>query len=262
MEKEICFIVGAPRSGTTWLNTVLLENPNVCGGEESYFFYMFAEFKRSQTLSDSSKPVGPYCYFNEDEFAQKIKAFWYIFFEELYAQNPDSKIHVEKTPFHALFLDAISLVFPNSKVIFLKRDSRAVVSSILAASQSWGTHWAPRTPKEASIMWHQHARAVLKWRKGHPEHVYMEVKYEDLIEPDSPTLREVQKFALGSSYSSPTSKDISTQSAVTPKGPKGFARLRGADGWTTDMNFWQKLVIWRYTRKLMKEIGYDITPFT
>ena len=35
------FVVGAQRSGTTWLQRLLLEDPRCCGGQEAHFFATF-----------------------------------------------------------------------------------------------------------------------------------------------------------------------------------------------------------------------------
>src|SRR5687768_17973655 len=35
------FVIGSPRSGTTWVQRLLVAHPAVCGGQESHFFAAF-----------------------------------------------------------------------------------------------------------------------------------------------------------------------------------------------------------------------------
>jgi len=44
---------------------------------------------------------------------------------------------------------------------------------------------------------------------------------------------------------------------IGKKEPDGFIRKGKADSWKKELNIFQKLTIWRYTRKLMRECGYD-----
>lgn len=51
-------IVGSPRSGTSWLQRLLLEMPEICGGQESYFYAVFNSAFLSVNDKTDSRGVG------------------------------------------------------------------------------------------------------------------------------------------------------------------------------------------------------------
>ncbi|MEP4805692.1 MAG: sulfotransferase [Hyphomicrobiales bacterium] len=262
--KDICFVVGAPRSGTTWLQRLLQIHPEICGGEESHFFTLFAHpLSHADEMYYKERRIGPLIYIAREDFEGAIANLWDDIFQELYKENPDSRVHLEKTPFHALCLNEISRVFPEAKVIFLARDSRAVASSLVHAGRSWGARWAPTSYKDAAAIWLQHVKAVQKWREQHKSAQFLFIRYEDLVDNTSQVLGEVLDFLLPQSAVLSVDELIKKyeSSVQTTKDPSGFTRLRGIKGWQKDMPLYAKWVIWRNTRRKMRELGYEFKFF-
>jgi len=263
-EKTICFLVGAPRSGTTWIQRLLQSHPQICGGEESHFFSLFGS-----TLDTADKfgqagrerRVGPLCYVGKTEFENILRDVWHGIFRNLYAQHPDAVIHLEKTPHHAFHLDDIQRLFPDAKVIFLSRDSRAVTSSLVSAAQGWGHYWAPGTYREAAIDWYRHVCAIRDWRRRNPDHPFLQIRYEDVVEDTPAELARLLRFLFPQTDDLRIDETLRNFKAGEPArtDPEGFSRLRGTQGWQRDMTLRGKLTTWRYSRKLMRELGYDIS---
>jgi hypothetical protein len=265
IDVETCFLVGAPRSGTTWVQRLLQSHELICGGEESHFFNLICPvMHNARTMGNTNeRPIGPLAYISEEELTDGMRHLWMAIFSRLYDENPGVRIHLEKTPFHVFCLDEIFKTLPRSKVIFLTRDSRAVASSLIAAGKSWGKGWAPETAKEAAIEWHRHVKAMITWAGQNPDKQVLWIKYEDALRDQRGTLELLLKFILPKDVSLNIDATLTAyeKARTAQSDPKGFARLRGAGGWKEDLSIRQKLTVWRYTRKLMKEIGYDITPF-
>jgi hypothetical protein len=235
-EKTICFLVGAPRSGTTWVQRLLQSHPRICGGEESHFFTIFGSpietadkmYDRTNTV----RKVGPLCYISKPEFEDIMKDVWYGIFSNLYRENPESVIHLEKTPFHALCLDQIHRIFPSAKVIFLSRDSRAVTASLVHAGQTWGSNWAPNTYRDAAIEWYRHVKSVIDWRHRNPSLPFLQVRYEDALADTEGELSRILRFLF------PEAVDLQIKGTLeafesenkTKRDPQGFSRMRGAEG--------------------------------
>ncbi|WP_330110243.1 sulfotransferase [Methylophaga thalassica] len=270
------FIVGSPRSGTTWLQKLFLEHPNVIGGQESEFFFNFGCLFSAIKEPDPtiSRPVGMNIYWHsrKEEFEELIRHIWRETFKPLLLQKEYPTLLLEKTPIHALQIDRIKSIFPTAKFIHIIRDSRSTCASLISAANGWGKHWAPSSPKDAAVLW---------WRSVHYGRKlglalnsdYIEVHYEDLLRNSAYELGRLYNFC-SLSYSEEQLKNIikkqsiSTQknslgeglkdvSGKTLKEPAGFFGKAQKDSWRKDLNLYQKLIIWKYTRKLMRECGYD-----
>lgn len=260
------FLIGAPRSGTTWIQRLLQAHPAICGGEESHFFTLFAN---AMGLADKmglrdKRPIGPLVYCSREAFEESLRTLWTEIFAGLYADHPEARVHLEKTPFHTLTLPEIHRLFPQAPIILLLRDSRAVASSLMQAGRGWGNYWAPATARAAAIEWYRHVDAAQAWHKAHPEHPFLVIRYEQALADPRAALTQMLDFLLPADVPHDLEATFTAYEAeeATRKDPEGFARLRGREGWRSDMSLFEKIVVWRYTRKKMKEIGYGtITPF-
>lgn len=260
-----CFLVGAPRSGTTWIQRLLQSHPAICGGEESHFFTLFARALQDadEMGQRDQRPIGPLTYVSRDGFDRGLRQLWAHIFEDLYKSAPNAAIHLEKTPFHTLCMAEITRLFPEAKFIFLTRDSRAVASSLVQAGRSWGSHWAPADYKSAALEWQRHVRAVLKWQKARPETPILTIRYEDALADTEAVLGTALKFLLPETAELAVTDTLArfAETRTDRTDPQGFARLRGSAGWRGDMPLHARFTTWRYTRKTMRELGYDIAPF-
>lgn len=268
------FIVGAGRSGTTWLQRLLLELPEVMGGQESNFFYMFNQpFSAVEEKEADVRKVGLSGYWLENEFDEAMREIWQKTFMPMFIQRPNATVLLEKTPGNALYVDRIARFLPKARFIHLIRDSRAVTASLIAAGKGWGSNWAPGSTKSAALEWWRMVTAVRKASVVNDPQRYIEVHYEDLHHDAVAELERVVSF-IGLSLP-PTALQAAVEaqqfqkqqkSAGTGlmdargneiKEPKGFFRKGQVDSWQSDLGFFQKLVTWRYTRKLMQECGYN-----
>lgn len=261
---ELCILAGAPRSGTTWIQRLLQAHDDICGGEESHFFEGFSPALRMADIqARDSRSIGPLTYVSRDAYEDLFRGVWQGLFADLFASAPAARIHLEKTPSNCLYLDEITRLFPEAKIIFICRDARAVTSSVVHASASWGKNWAPSTWKGAAILWQRHCAAVLRWRQQNPDHPFLMLKYEDAIADTEGTLQRILDFLMpGEEHRTGEILEAWRAGQSDQKEPQGFARVRGTDGWKKDMTLRGKLITWRYTRRTMRELGYDISPFS
>lgn len=267
------FIVGAGRSGTTWLQRMFLSHPAVIGGQESEFFLALTPAIGSvKDARLNERVVGLSVYWNEQDFYGEIRRLWNKTFRPLSEGVTGVELLVEKTPSHCIHMAAIKDVIPKAKFIHIIRDSRAVVSSSLAASRGWGSYWAPSNAKDAAVSWWGSVMVGRKNGANLNSDEYIEVHYEQLLADPAEELRRLYDFA-GLSYDEALINHIvesncfkkqkaSTEAAfVTNQGqrliePKGFHRKGTTDSWKKDLSLMEKLIVWRYTRRLMRECGY------
>ena len=112
-KKQICFLLGAPRSGTTWLQRLIQSSPYICGGEESHFFTLFAHPLRAadQMAMNEKRLVGPLAYISRTAYEQNLRNLWDGIFNEVYIREEQALIHLEKTPFNCLCINEIVRLF-------------------------------------------------------------------------------------------------------------------------------------------------------
>jgi len=268
------FIVGSGRSGTTWLQRLLLEHPEITGGQESEFFLHFSSCLRGVQRDDEiSRKLGLSVYWAESDLNKVIMNIWQKTFISMLNQKPGAKILSEKTPSHAHHMDVIAKFLPNSKFIHIIRDSRSVVSSMLAAEKGWGKSWAPGTAKKCAWLWRSSVVAAKKSGNNMPDERYLEVRYEDLLNNTNNELSRIYSY-LGVNFNSELlAKIVDKQSMHKQKlsggtgfkdykgndlkEPNGFFRKGKVDSWKSELNIFQKLIVWRYTWNILRKFGYD-----
>jgi len=274
------FIVGAPRSGTTWVQRLLLSHPAIRGGQESNFFCAFGPILHMYRYGEQpGRLAGLPNYWTEPQLIDEIRGLWRRTMQGFIAPGPDGTppaLLVEKTPGHALFMDVIMKVLPEARFVHVIRDSRSVAASLLAAKKDdWAKMWAPTKARDAALTWYQHVTAARKFGKTLPPEKYMEVFYEDFHANPAANLTRLLDYLNLPLPAARVNEIVAEQSFEKQKAiggtpfarlgkfenakitePKGFFRSGKADGWRQELSWRQKLTVWRFTRRLMASCGY------
>jgi len=115
-------LIGFPRSGTTFLEVVLDGHPGVVSLEEH-------ELLTDGVLKFMSEPLdlAPLAHAGEGELERLRAAYW----ERVRAAGVDvaGKVFLDKHPLNTLKLPLIARLFPQAKILFVRRDPRDVVLS-------------------------------------------------------------------------------------------------------------------------------------
>lgn len=281
--SDLVFLIGCPRSGTTWLQRLLAAHPAVRTGQESYLFgsYIGPQLRVwSKHRKDQGRgAIGLPCYFTEGEFREHLKRYALTLLEPMVAGLQAGELFLEKTPRHGLYVAEILTLLPKSKFILLTRDARDVVSSMLKASQTWGSEWAPKNADAAAKKWVQFQKAAVKARGLLSSDQLLEVRYEGLLADTAGELGKAMRF-LGLEWSSealqaavqantadqirkgggspiPLKGDAALRLGNAVSEPEGFIRRAGAGGWRRDLNAWQRWRVWRIARQAMAAEGYS-----
>jgi hypothetical protein len=114
--KKPIFILGTPRSGTTWLGAIMKQHPNIHLLHEINNVWMWGNANKSDdTLTKAN--LNP-----------KIEKYIRQKFISYLEKDPRKRI-CDKTPRNCLRIRAIQAIFPDAKIIMLLRDGRAVINS-------------------------------------------------------------------------------------------------------------------------------------
>ena len=116
------FLVGFPRSGTTLIGQVLAAHPQVVTLDEGEFLA-----EAAGSLLAPGRDIGRLADMDEAALAPYREAYW----RRVRAAAPglDGKVLVDKLPMNVLGLPLIARLFPEARVLFVRRDPRDVVLS-------------------------------------------------------------------------------------------------------------------------------------
>lgn len=267
---QLVFVVGAPRSGTTWLQLMLSQSPQVTTAQETHLFslYLRSMFESWDKMKKDNRGTGLSGLVSEDEYLRWIERFCeYCLYRMVKSGSDGVSVLLEKTPAHGTYAGDILRIFPGAYFIHVIRDPRAVVSSLRAASRTWGGRWAPENVFDACAMWKtrvNNARAIRDLTDR-----YHEVSYEQLHADAPGRLMEISAW-LGVDIDRVSAKEyvnacaidkLQSGCATAPwdlkDEPKSFYRYGKPDSWRTDLSPSDIALVERLTRKQMAELGYE-----
>jgi len=268
--EKFVFVVGAPRSGTTWLQLPLSQHPDVASCQETHIFssYMQSLFQSELRFASDERGVGLSRVVDEEDFVRLYKEFALSAVDQITRNhtNGHGKIFVEKTPAHVHYYQNILRLFPEAFFIEIVRDPRAMVASMRAVDFG---NWTTSGVIQNCHRWKKSIRDGLSLEAGASHH--RRVKYEDLLHDTERVLSELFEF-IGEK---PDRSDISVwaenvslsklRSGGGPENvpwdmnrePQNFYRKGDAVGWKKELSKADASLIERLVSSEMDELGYE-----
>lgn len=271
------FLVGAGRSGTTWLQMLLTQHPAVASAPETNLFAgyvslmshrwdMEAEFREA-----TKGRTGLHGLISRDEFlASSARPLVDLVLGRILARKPGAAVVLEKTPDHVLNVPLILELLPNARFIHIIRDPRAVVASLRAAGKGWGKSWAPRGAAASAMRWKESVKAGLAISSFTPN--YYELKYESL---STDTVSQLYRLFRWLDIESDTTSCQSYMEAcridrlrsghqeggnLAPHCNTGeFFRKGASDAWQTELSRRDIAIAEKIAGDLMGDLGYATT---
>lgn len=186
--KNIIFIIGCPRSGTTWLGNLLGKHKDIKYYNEPGILSWLNQKEITEPMRlNFKKIVMRMCSGQKTNFVFKFP-HWTLFIEELISMFPEAKfIHIIRNSKNvALSLNKVRMTNPETnyhKVWFLYQFDPKTLEKYKKADY---------LGKDIITWEHYTAKAFQAKRLG--EKRYMEVDYEDLVKFTSLELECVSKF--------------------------------------------------------------------
>ena len=154
-DKDFVFIIGAARSGTTWLQAMVAAHESVCSTIDELKLFDFFTVPLEQSwkylgglqVATGGDPNGLAAMWTEEEFYQFLSEIVGRVYTQVLAKKPEATVLLDKAPGYSSHVEHISRLIPKAKFIHIIRDGRDVAASLMAAAQGWGRPWAPKDVK-------------------------------------------------------------------------------------------------------------------
>jgi len=275
LEKNLVWIFGLHRSGTTWLSQQLLSfNTHVWN--EPLIGALLGKMAKSGPKKNRTinRDLNRKNYF----FSIYYKPTWLFYLKKLilariHAEFQDiSKKIIVKEPNGSIGSDIISEVLPQSKIIIVQRDPRDVIDSIVDAMKEGGwrskkLEYALSSENRLSFIEDEANDIVKTWEilwktyENHSKNLRYIVKYEDLRKNTLQELEKLYRFIkididkknLGEIVEESRFEKISDRD----KGSGQSKRSATPGKWKDNLNNEEKIVMEKILQETLSKLGYN-----
>lgn len=290
LDKRVVWLLGSPRSGTTWLLNLLGRRPEVTKIDEPGIgthlgvFLHQANGAPARLMPPDRSLVSELRAQSEDYFFSAAYAdVWRPalrelilarFAAQLEREGTPGALCVVKEPNGAQAVDLLLEALPTSRLLWLLRDGRDVVDSELdaIASGAWGTfeRWE-MTPQERlafieerGAVWVQRSELLERAFGRLPERQRLLVRYEDARADAAPQLGRVLGW-LGIDADAETCERDAAAMAfervpASQRGSGQFARSATPGAWSANLTADEQAVMERVMGPRLRALGYETSP--
>ena len=283
-EDELTWIFGSSRSGSTWLERMLAEHPEVRVLDETGIGHHLGVWRPIPlawaTAEDGPPPLTTFAevkrgnedYLFGDRFrAETDRLLRDFLLERIGLQHEDGRRTVVKEPGGSQVADWIMRLMPGSGLVFLLRDGRDVVDSWLDASQPGGWHLADGGYAVApegrlaflrwqAAVWLFRTEAVQRAYAAHDPDRRVLVRYEDLLADPGAELARVQRVVgvrpehefVGAAVQ----RHAYSALGEAERGRGRFVRAASPGGWRENLTAEEQAALHEVLGAKLRELGY------
>ena len=185
--RNIIFILGMPRSGTTLTEQIVSAHSKVYGsGELPYLTKITNEkFYENKTLSENkiNKIIN-----NEKQISQIAEEYY----SYLKGYEISSKFLTDKAPLNFLWIGFIKIFFPNSKIIHCKRNAKDNCVSLYKNVFEGGINFC-YTEDELGEYYKLYENLMVFWESKLPG-AFLNIEYEKLVTEPKNEIKKILEY--------------------------------------------------------------------
>jgi LPS sulfotransferase NodH len=207
LSRSPLFVVGCPRSGTTFLSSLLRDSSYGAPFESQFiikYFHRLPYFEPLDDLGNFSQllrailrerairqrrvdldPTKVFADLDEKSYPAVVDA---ICFEISRQRNEDVRSWGDKTPEYTLYLESLLSLFPDSRFIYLTRDGRDVALSLMKKS------WGPSNVYGCALMWKDYIEQKVGFRSLETAGRALFVRYETLLQDPAAEIVRIYRY--------------------------------------------------------------------
>jgi hypothetical protein len=279
--NKTVFIVGVPRSGTTWTMMLLEQHPRVAVLQQSGLLHALQPLHKwwrsrggygKRVISSAKTSDGPGASTERRELfvgdlldADELNAFCRRVLQYVYdgvrRSTAGATVVVDQTPENLEFAEWILELMPDAWFLHVVRDPRAVFASMHAANATWAKRAFPNQPEAVGTVWRDYAERIrdLKQRTDRIK----EVRYEDLVNDGHAQLSSIFSW-LQLEFD-----DAAVETALQncsmeklrhgPVAPPAFLRKGSAGGWQNEVSQGQRACVEYTAHPFMAAYNYPVS---
>ena len=172
-------VCGMIRSGTTLMEQILSSHPSIGGAGEKRFWIDVAD----ELVKNSAERASP----------GKLENLGRQYLKLLSEVAPGNPMVVDKMPGNYENLGLIHAVFPNAKLIHVRRNPVDTCLSIWMTPNSAPSPWT-NDKSNIVVVYQQYLRMMEHWRRVLPHNCFLEIDYEDLVLNQEASTRRIIQF--------------------------------------------------------------------
>lgn len=267
LTNDFIFVIGAPRSGTTWLQLLLSSQKGVYTHLENTVFTNYLApleekwaYERNSKFNKGLPKILNEQFWNHWK-KELLEATYHEFLKEKRTDS-DRVIILDKNPGNIFNIDLIWKEIPQAKIIHILRDGRDVIASSMNAKKNVG--FGHENVNESAKQWVN--RVKLAGSKTGCEN-FLEIRYEELHSDPLTTLTKIYQFLnweinLTEIQKSIEENDFEKNKTEGKTGSKlvkanaGFYHKGKMGSWESELNIDQKYLIHVIAGDLLLKLGY------
>ena len=185
-KKNLVFIVGLPRTGTTLTHQIIASHPSIRGvGESNVLHAYFVPNLKKENFKSN--------FFKNNKLDEKYLSELSLKLSNDYEYFSKDKIILDKSPYNFFWIGFIKILFPNAKIIHMNRDIRDTALSIY--NNLFGGKKMDWTYSQENIIRYIKIYKEIMgfWKEKIPNYVY-DLQYEDLVNNQEEVSKKIIKF--------------------------------------------------------------------
>jgi hypothetical protein len=257
------FIVGAARSGTTWVYDIFCAHPRVGGVFESWLFTLdkgLGALFNEVHWPPQNKGLGRVL--TRDDMVEVLRPLA----QSILARGlpPGADFLVEKSPSHVFTIEVIAELLPTARFVHVLRDGRDVAVSVRAAARSWVPAWRStfgRTISSSARTW-RHTVQLARAAGNQLGDRFLEIRFEDIKRQPRASYARLFSFA-GIPHDSTVLDNVyqATDFDMNYKPRQAGFRRKGIVGdWLTELGLLDRILFHRSAYDMLRQTGYELSP--